>query len=238
MKLKVVACGVFEPELLALIPASPHQTDLELLDAGLHSRPDLLRRQAQEAIDAATDVDAVVLVYGLCGQGTAGLVAREVSVVIPRVHDCLSLFLGSRAEYRRQFAEHPGTFYITAGWYQKKIAPQGRQPFVSRGRPRRAEDDPAFRDWAQRYGEDKTRGRSSTSTIAGSGNYTRAGFIDTGLDDRETYAAYAQDMAREFDWDYARLEGHTELLRAVLVGDWDRPEVLVLQPGQRSAMSA
>jgi N-methylhydantoinase A/oxoprolinase/acetone carboxylase beta subunit len=234
MKLKVVACGVFEPELRALIADSPHEVDLQLLDAGLHERPDHLRREAQAAIDAASDADAVVLVYGLCGRGTAGLIARRVPVVLPRVHDCLTLFLGSRAEYRRQFSSHPGTFYLTAGWYEKKVAPQGRQP-VSQvdSRPGLEETDPRFRAWADRYGEDNARAIVYFYD-SWKRNYTRAAFIDTGLDDRSTYAAYAQDMAREFAWEYARLEGHTELLRALLEGDWDRPDLVVLQPGQRS----
>ncbi len=237
MNLKLVACGVFEPELHALLPDSPHQIDLQLLDAGLHERPDLLRREAQAAIDAAEGVDAVALVYGLCGRGTAGLLAREVPVVIPRVHDCLTLFLGSRAEYRRQFSEHPGTFYLTAGWYQKKVAPQGRQPFAHLDRPREAEEDPRFQEWAARYGADNARAILHFYD-SWKRNYTRAGFIDTGLADRETYAAYAQDMAREFDWEYTRLEGHTELLRALLHGDWDRPDIFVLAPGERSTSSA
>jgi len=122
VKLKIVACGVFEPELAQLIAESPNEIDLVLLDAGLHSVPNTLREQAQAEIDAAVGQghDAVVLGYGLCGRGTSGLVARDCPVVIPRVHDCMTLFLGSREEYRRQFARHPGTFYTTPGWYEKK----------------------------------------------------------------------------------------------------------------------
>ena len=235
MKLHLVACGVFEPELRALIPASPHEITLQLLDAGLHERPDQLRREAQAAIDAtsAAQADALVLIYGLCGRGTAGLLAREIPVIIPRVHDCLTLFLGSRAEYRRQFSAHPGTFYLTAGWYQKKVAPQGRQPFSRLGRPQGEENDERFHLWAEKYGPDNARAILSFYD-SWKRNYTRAGFIDTGLDDRETYAAYAQDMAREFGWEYTRLEGHTDLLRALLSADWDRPDLLLLNPGQRS----
>ncbi|HEY3397554.1 MAG TPA: DUF1638 domain-containing protein [Armatimonadota bacterium] len=235
MRLKVVACGVFEPELRALAPTSPHQIELQLMDAGLHERPDLLRRQAQQVLDETTaaEADAIALVYGLCGRGTAGLMARELPVIIPRVHDCLTLFLGSRAEYRRQFREHPGTFYLTAGWYEHKIAPQGRQPFANLGQAPEPDQDPHFRDWADRYGEENARAILYFYD-SWKRNYTRAGFIDTGLADRETYAAFAADMAREFGWEYTALEGHTELLRALLDGDWERPEILVLASGERS----
>lgn len=235
MRLKVVACAVFEPELRALTAESPHEIELELLDAGLHERPDYLRREAQAAIDAS-QADAVALIYGLCGRGTAGLVARRAPVVIPRVHDCLSLFLGSRAEYRRQFSEHPGTFYLTAGWYQHKVAPQGRRPAERLARTGDEHTHPRFAEWAAQFGEDNARAVVHFYD-SWKRNYTRAAFIDTELDDRETYAAYAREMAREFGWEYAHLPGHTELLRAVLQGDWDRPDLLVLQPGERSTTS-
>lgn len=232
MKLKVLACGVFEPELRALSPESPHEIVLHLLDAGLHARPDQLRHTMQAAIDAASNFDAVVLVYGLCGRGTAGLVARDVPVVMPRVHDCLTLFLGSRAEYRRQFERHPGTFYITAGWYEHKVAPGQRQPRQA-NRARRAEDDPRFAKWAEKYGEENARA-IITFYDSWKRNYTRAAFIDTGLGRRDIYEAHARDMAEEFGWLFERLRGHTQQLRALLNGQWDRPDILVLRPAERS----
>jgi len=233
VRLKTLACGVFEPELRVLIQESPHEIDLTLLDAGLHERPDELRRSAQEAIDAATDADAVVLVYGLCGRGTAGLVAREAPVVIPRVHDCLTLFLGSRAEYRRQFERHPGTFYITAGWYEHKIAPLGRAPSERLRTTDHLERDPRYQQWAEKYGAANARAIVEFHD-SWKRNYTRAAFIDTGLPRRGTYEAYARDMAAEFGWRYEPLTGRTDLLRALLGGEWDRPDVLVLRPGERS----
>ena len=133
MRIKLLGCGVFEPELEALIPRSPHQIDFEPLEAGLHESPNELRGRVQAAIDRAASegFDAVALAYGLCGRGTSGLIARGVTLVIPRVHDCLTLFLGSREEYRRQFREHPGTYYITPGWFSRKM---GMDQAVARAR--------------------------------------------------------------------------------------------------------
>ena len=233
MNLKVIACGVFEPELRSLIPDSPHEIDFELLDAGLHSRPNELRRCAQDAIDSATGADAILFVYGLCGRGAAGLIARDIPVVIPRVHDCLTLFLGSRAEYRRQFEKHPGTFYITAGWYEHKIAPRGRAPSERLRGTGDPEKDPRYRKWAEKHGAENARAIVQFHD-SWKRNYTRAAFIDTGLGRRDAYAAYARDMAEEFGWEYEAVQGHTELLAALLAGNWDRPDILVLQPGERS----
>ena len=53
LKLKIIACAVFEDELRAVAGHSANELDLAFLDAGLHAAPDRLRLQAQEAIDRA-----------------------------------------------------------------------------------------------------------------------------------------------------------------------------------------
>jgi N-methylhydantoinase A/oxoprolinase/acetone carboxylase beta subunit len=236
VKLKVVACGVFEPELAQLAAQSANEIDLVFLDAGLHSVPNTLREQAQAEIDAAVGqgYDTVVLGYGLCGRGTSGLIARHCPVVIPRVHDCMTLFLGSREEYRRQFARHPGTFYTTPGWYEKKslgAADERKSTKVEDVRK-----DSRFPELTAKYGE------ANAEYIiyfhdSWKRNYTRAAFIDTGVGGRERYERYAQQMAEDFGWRYERLDGSTELLADLLAGRWDDERIFVLQPGQRSMLT-
>jgi hypothetical protein len=38
-------------------------------------------------------------VYGLCNLALTSLRARAVPVVVPRAHDCITLYLGSRQRY-------------------------------------------------------------------------------------------------------------------------------------------
>ncbi len=234
MKLKVVACGVFEPEIVPLVEKSRNQIHLVLLDAGLHAEPAKLRTQVQDHIDsAAAAYDAVVVVYGLCGRGTAGLVAREIPVVLPRVHDCVSLFLGSAGEYRRQFARHPGTFYITPGWYKHKIDPAAR---VQRWHYDNVREHPRFAELAARYGADNAA-HILLFHDSWKGNYTRAAYLDT-LGEQDTAAEqHARLMAEAFGWQFERIAGRTDLLYRMLEGEWNDEEVLVLQPGQRSTIT-
>ncbi len=236
MRLKVVACGVFEPELQRVMQQTPNDVDMHLLDAGLHEDPNQLRGRLQEAIDVAAveGYDAVVAAYGLCGRGTSGIVARDVPVVLLRVHDCVTLFLGSREAYMEQFRRHPGTFYITPGWYEKKV--RGSEVTKPDGVVERDQIDPRFIRWAEQFGEDGARYLLSFYE-SWKRNYTRAAFIDTVSGSDEHYERYARDMAEAFGWEYERLEGDTSLLRRVVDGQWDSEDVLVLQPGQRSAIS-
>jgi len=236
MKLRVVACGVFEPELTALAPQCGNDVDLEFLEAGLHATPNLLRETIQQRIDEAAeaDCDALCLGYGLCGRGTAGLVARSIPVVIPRVHDCLTLFLGSREEYRRQFQRHPGTYYLTPGWYQKKLAADGEH---HRARwSLRAEDHPRYPELVEQFGEEAAaeivRFQDSWKR-----NYTRVAVIDTGCAEVEPCLRLGEMIAEGLGWECERLRGDTGMLRDLLSGRWDEEHFLVLRPGQRAEAS-
>lgn len=236
MRIKLLGCGVFEPELEALIPRSPHQIDFEPLEAGLHESPNELRGRVQAAIDRAASegFDAVALAYGLCGRGTSGLIARGVTLVIPRVHDCLTLFLGSREEYRRQFREHPGTYYITPGWFSRKMG------MDQSGRPRSwthdVRDHPRFQEFSDRYGESQAE---EIVRFLGSWkrNYTRVAVIDTGCGEIDDCVRLADRIADNLGWSCECLAGDTEMLADLVRGNWDDDRFAVIRPGERSEAS-
>jgi len=232
MRLKVIACGVLEPELEALAQQSPHEIELHTLDAGLHSAPAKLRLETQAVIDESRDVEAIILGYGLCGRGVSGLIARHCRVVLPKAHDCLTLFLGSRAAYGKQFKEHPGTYYITPGWYEKSLAPkQAKRAVVARDLEN-AEKSPRFSPLAEKYGEENAR-YILWFQDSWKRNYTRVAFLDTGVGDVEKYTRYARDMAEALGWQFERIEADLHLLHAALLGEWERQDLLVVEPGQR-----
>lgn len=234
MKLKAIACGVFERELSAVAERVDAEVDVELLDAGLHARPKELRVRAQEAIDRASsadEYDAVVIVYGLCGRGTSGLLARQHPLVIPKVHDCISLFLGSRREYSRQFARHPGTFYMTAGWFEKKTHPDSRK-IIDYTDERHIRRHPNYASYSEKYGHGNA-GFLIRFQESWRKNYTRAAFIDHGLGDSASYESYAKMLAEAFGWQYERIPGRLTILERVLGGDWDDSDILVVRPGER-----
>ena len=111
----VIACGVLSLDIQRLAQGLDLDISLRFLPGGLHERPAELRRQLQAAIDEVAGVDQydrIAIGYGLCGQGTVGLQSRGIPLAIPRVHDCIALFLGSDSAYRREFSRFPGTYYI------------------------------------------------------------------------------------------------------------------------------
>jgi N-methylhydantoinase A/oxoprolinase/acetone carboxylase beta subunit len=238
MKIKVIACGVLEPELLKVAQESPNEVEVELLEAGLHDRPDLLREQVQAAIERAEaeGCEAVAIGYGLCGRGLSGVIARSVPVVIPRAHDCMTLFLGSRQAYREQFGRNPGTFYITAGWYEHKVRPIGHEKEKYYEVHEDVTQDPRYAPWEEQFGHDEALHLIEFHD-SWKRNYSRAAFIDTGLDDKSRYEEFAQSMAEALGWDYEAVRGDPHLLEKLLNGPWEDSEFLVLRPGQRSVAS-
>src|SRR5512137_2941225 len=109
----VIACATVMEELR---PHLPPETSVRQLDFGLHRHPEKLKERLQQEIDEAPAGHTILLGYGLCGGGAEGLRAEHNRLVIPRVHDCIALFLGSREAHQAQTAQEVGTYYLTKGW--------------------------------------------------------------------------------------------------------------------------
>ncbi len=205
------------------------QIDTRFLPGGLHEDPKALRERLQAIIDE-TDApqlwDRVVIGYGICGRGTVGLRARRVPLYIPRVHDCIALFLGGDAAYRRQFKRCPGTYYISAGWFEEKTEPLSQKtPHVT------IEGQRVYLDQLiEKYGEDAARHLFDFFS-SWQRNYQRAAFIDTGIGEQARYATHAKAMAEMYGWHYERLTGSTRLLRTLLSADEGTAEILRVAPG-------
>ncbi|MCB2210042.1 DUF1638 domain-containing protein [bacterium] len=207
-KLKVIACATVIEEML---PHMSEDISYEVLDFGLHLQPSELKRLLQDKIDAVSDrVDVVLLGYGLCAMAVIGLKASTATIVIPRVDDCIALFLGSADGYKQQAQEEPGTYYLTKGWIEV-----GDSPFEE------------HKKLIEKYGEEKAE-RMTKLLLK---NYTRLAFINTGDLNLETYRAYSKQTAQVFDLRYEEIDGSPSLVQKLINGPWDE-EFVVVQPGQ------
>jgi len=201
---------------------------VKFLEGGLHDRPDLLRKKLQAAIDelsAAGRCDRIVVGYGVCGRGTVGIQARNIPLAIPKVHDCIALFLGGDAAYRDEFKKYPGTYYISAGWYEEKTEPLSQRKLSA-----------YYGDEKLNYGElvDKYGEKAAKETFqflsTWQKNYQRAAFIETGAKPSPKYEAYAREMAAEYNWKYEKIAGHRILIEKLLTASETTDEVLVVAP--------
>ena len=205
---KVIACATVIEEVLPLLP---DDMTYEVFDFGLHLTPEKLRSKLQEAIDAAgTEVDTIILGYGLCSMAAVGLKATRCTLVIPRVDDCIGIFLGSQVAYQEQASQEPGTFYLTKGWIEVNDT-----PFAE------------YDQLVERYGPERAD-RMIKLVLK---NYTRLALIDTGCYEQKRYREYARQMARRFELRYEEIPGSTALIKKMLCGPWD-DDFVIARPGQ------
>ena len=205
---KVIACATVIEEMLPLLPA---KMMYEILDFGLHLNPANLRDTLQSTIDAASaNADTILLGYGLCSMAVVGLTATNCTLVVPRVDDCIAIFLGSRDAYKQQHSQEPGTYYLTKGWIEVSDT-----PFEE------------YKRLVERYGE--ARARRMIKLLLK--NYTRLAYIDTGQQDQDRYRQYARDTAEEFELRFEEIDGSDSMVQKLLFGPWD-DDFVVTQPGQ------
>ncbi|MEJ2639282.1 MAG: DUF1638 domain-containing protein [Desulfosarcinaceae bacterium] len=226
----IIACGVFRIDLQHLLEKMTPPSGTCFLPGGLHENPTALREQVQQAIDGAAKEGRwgrIAIAYGLCGRGTAGLMARNIPLTIARVPDCIALFLGSRDRYHREFKRYPGTYYLSTGWHHEKSQPlRQRRAQINIGAATHT-----YADLVKRYGEAAAR-ETFAFFNSWKANYKRAAFIDTGQGDTGTVAEYAREMAAEQGWLYERIPGNLDLLRRLITTEVSDTEILVVPPGQ------
>ena len=99
LRLRLVCCEVFNREITSAVSGSRHQIDLTFLSKDLHQlETRLMRSELQQIINETKQdlFDALILGYGLCGRGTVGLQSNTLPIILPRAHDCMTLFFGGR----------------------------------------------------------------------------------------------------------------------------------------------
>ena len=206
---KIIACKTVIQEMQGLLPP-----DLESItvESGLHLRPDKLRGELQAAVNEITaQTEAIILGYGLCSMGVIGLRSTHSTLVIPRIDDCIAMFLGSRRAYKKVLRREPGTYFLSKGWIDAGITLLDE-----------------LRMMEARYG--KTRAAWVMKRMLE--NYKRLAFIDMGYQDQEKHRQFSRRAAKKLGLSYEEIRGTRELLTKMCIGPWD-DEFVVAPPGHK-----
>jgi hypothetical protein len=237
MFLKVIACEIAARELYHVAARSRNLVDLEFLTQGHHDTPATGREEIQRRINEvpAGKYDAILLGYGLCSNILAGLRTSHTKLVIPRAHDCITFFLGSRERYQRCFTERPGTYYYTSGWLECPKR-RGNKGSVWGGTPLPATSaldlKATYDQWVKKYGEDQAKylmqemGRWTEA-------YSHGTLIAFHFLEELKLGEEVKKICAEKGWQYSEIQGDLGLLQKLLHGDWDEGTFLIVRPGQR-----
>src|SRR5690554_321807 len=231
MLLKLIACEIFTREICYCVARSPHRVDLEFTDIGAHENSDTLRTILQERIDRASkskkNYDAVLLCYGLCGNATVNLTARKTRLVIPRAHDCCTLFLGSKKKFQKYFGNNPSRPFYATGCCEREYDNFSRRVNIP-GAP--VEN---FESYVKRYGQENAeylwdilhqKEKEPGDMI----------FIQIQETARLGYAEKCRVAAAADGKKYIELPGDIRLIKNLVFGNWKNEDFLVVQPFHRT----
>lgn len=208
----VIACRIMQPEMEAL-QSQDNSVEVCYLDQSLHRTPDRMPRLLQEQIDAVHEyASKIILGYGLCSNGIVGVKAPQQGLFVPRAHDCITLFLGSRARYDKTFHERPGTYYLTPGWVAEKKDPLGQME----------------NEYVPRMGREMAVWGIKEELK----NYTHIALINTQAADLAPLRQRAMENARFLEKEYEEIAGKTDYFRKILFGPYDSENFLFLKPGE------
>ncbi len=233
MYLKLIACNVLLREIYREVATSPHTFDLYFTEKGDHEKSDRLRAiiegEIQKAEESGKLYDAILLGYGLCGNATVGLGSSKFSLVLPRAHDCCTLFLGSKQKFQELFASNPSRPFATPGYMERSA-----DTFQTTSTRQFLGLDKSYDEYVALYGEEnaqyimetlspKTKDDTMIVYIA------MPGTESLGWEDKCRREAQREGKG------FLRVEGDPRLIHKLIHGEWDSEEFLIVPRGQKIA---
>lgn len=232
MRIKLIACEIFYREFCQAVSDSANQVDVEFLPKGLHDvGKDKMRELLQEALDhvPAQRFDRIALGYGLCNLGLVGLRTTSHPLVVPRAHDCITLFMGCRKRYQEYFDKHAGVYFKTTGWVERGDIESGDEQLQQYSIQYRQGLYLSYNEMVKKFGEDNAKYLHETLGDL-MPHYQQFTYINMGMKPDTHYAERAKREAEEKGFTFEMVQGDMKLIKRLLDGPWDEDDFLSVPP--------
>lgn len=216
MLFKVIACEIAFRELCMATACATNLVDFEFLPQGYHDNPDIGLELIQQQIDAVPEgkYDAILLGYALCNNMLVGITARHTQLVIPRAHDCITFFMGSKGRYKKHFDECPGTYFYTSGWLEhgqrkgERVPPKGyggqRQESEKTSNPVANTSNPSGSSLPENATTTQTENREIETSQQNTGYYKHLSYQELVEKHGEDNAKYIMEFMGGWKQNYTR----------------------------------
>lgn len=222
----IIACEALRPEIDYLRKDLIDCPELIYMEQGLHNNPDKMRLELNKKIaeieSTYPQLEKIILCYGLCGRGMHGVTSSRARMVIPKVHDCVPLFVGLTQDELDIAGANSGILWLSAGMMEYGTLPKHLV-------------ENRHEIYKNKFGE-KRAARMIAAENALYCNYKGVRYVRWPLMN-ESFAKLAEAMARELSLAYDEIYGKVEYLHDLLTGNHEDPKrFLIMEPGWTISM--
>lgn len=216
----VLACEVLKPEMDQLAKQMAQPPEIIYLSQRLHDYPEKLRAGVQEKLDelekTRPDLELVIMGYGLCGRGLSGVKSSRVTLLYPKLHDCIPLLLGHDQKDGNLSTREGTTYWSSPGWLDSFLTEYHLT-------------DMRFRQYAEKFGEKRAR-RMVEAEDALLNTYKELCHIQW-KGQAEKYEELAKKVASATGLAYSQKQGQEDYIRDLLNANVDSERFLEVKPG-------
>ena len=204
----VIGCRTLENELCRAMDECGCTYDVKWVESGLHNSPKKLTAALQDIIDSSQSYPFALMALGYCGNSLSGLKTGDLTLIIPRVDDCISLLLGSH-QNRAAMIKNGGVYFMTEGWLRGERNIWNEYEYT-----------------VKKYGEEL--GKEIFDELLA--HYNTLALLDTGCFELPIVAEEMKVIADTLGLEYKVMPATIEYLKKLLTGPWDDESFLTIPP--------
>ena len=204
----IFACKTLENELLSAAVECECSYEIKWLESGLHNVTKKLTAALQALIDSSQEYSRALLALGYCGNSLVGLHTGNLTLVVPRVDDCISLLLGSYKN-RQELTKNDYSYFMTEGWLKGERNIWREYEYA-----------------VSKFGEET--GKDIYDAMFG--HYKTLAMLNTNCFDLSYAEAEGKRIAAALGLEYKVIPATIGYIRQLLTGPWENESFLLIPP--------